>query len=141
MNVKARELGLASTSYVNDTGLDPHDLSYGPNVSTATDLANLLIFIKNNYPEILRITTKPQYNFCDINDYCKIVLNTDKLLENKDFRFRIVGGKTGSTDLALKNLAIVTAPLNGVSLVNIVLGAEDNFKDTISLINKIKIGN
>jgi D-alanyl-D-alanine carboxypeptidase len=90
MNQKARALGLSKTFFVNSTGLDPKDLSSGINVSSVTDLANLLIYIKSKHPEILRISSRPQYNICDINNYCKMVLSTYKLLENKDFRFRII---------------------------------------------------
>ena len=137
MNNKASELGLTNTSFVNVTGLDPAKITGKVNMSTATDLANLLIYIKNNYPEILKITAKPQYNFCDINGYCKMVLSTDKLINDDSFKYKIIGGKTGSTDLALKNLAIIISPINGIYIVNIVLGATDNFADTRSIINNI----
>lgn len=141
MNRKARELGLTNTHYVNVTGLDPQDLSIGANSSTVSDLANLMIYIKNRHPEILRITSKLQYNFCDIDNYCKFVFNTDKLLENKDFRYKIIGGKTGTTDLALRNLILMLDLQEDIFLINVVLGSEDNFKDTTSLINKILIKN
>jgi len=141
MNLKAKEIGLINTNYINVTGLDPTGSSSELNVSTVTDLANLLIYIKNNHPEIFSITAKTAYDFCDIENYCKNVINTNKLLENKDMEFNIIGGKTGSTDLAGKNLALMTKILPGLYLINIVLGSENNFIDTMSLINNIKIIN
>ncbi len=141
MNDKARALGLTQTSYVNVTGLDPAEPTEAMNVSTANDLASLLIYIKNNYPQILRVGLQTEYNFCDINNYCKIVTATNKLLNNKNLQFRIIGGKTGSTDFSQKNLVLLTEIFNDVSLVNIVLGAEDNFSDSLSLINNVKITN
>ena len=142
MNSKAKDLGLTQTSFTNPTGLDPATSSAQlskPNVSSVTDLANLLLYIKNKHPEILKLTTTASYNFCDINNYCKKVVSTDKLLGDKTFKFKIIGGKTGNTDLAGKNLALITEPLNGVFLLNIVLGSADNFADTVSLINNVKI--
>jgi len=139
MNLKAKELGLTKTNYFNVTGLDPDKSSNEVNVSSANDLANLLIYIKNKHPKILELTANPSYGFCDINNYCKTVTSTDKFLNDKDFKFKIVGGKTGSTDLAQKNLALIIEPIDDITIINIVLGAKDNFLDTESLINNITI--
>ena len=141
MNLKARELGLSKTNYFNVTGLDPAKPNLGVNISSPDDLANLLLYIKNKHPEILDFATNPSYNFCDINNFCKTVMSTDKLLTDKDFKFKIVGGKTGSTDLAKKNLALMMRPMDGITIINIVLGAKDNFIDTASLINNVIINN
>lgn len=141
MNLKAGELGLTQTHFTNVTGLDPAASSSQPNVSSVTDLANLLIYIKNKHPEILKITTHGQYNVCATDNFCKMVTSTDKLLGDKEFKYKIIGGKTGNTDLAGKNLALITEPINKVFLINIVLGSTDNFADTIALINNVKIKN
>lgn len=139
MNSKAKELGMDKTYFVNVTGLDPQKPITELNISSPNNLADLIIYIKNKHPEILKLTANPSYNFCDIKNYCKLISSTDKLLTDNDFKFKIIGGKTGSTDLALKNLALLTTPLEGVSLINIVLGSKDNFADTVSLINQIII--
>ena len=141
MNFKAKELNLTQTNFVNVTGLDPQLLTSGLNTSSVSDLANLLIYIKIKHPEILDTTIKPEYNFCDVNNFCKIIINTDKLLASKDLKFKIIGSKTGSTDLAKKNLAIMTEIVDNIFLINIVLGAEDSFTDTLSIINHFKINN
>ena len=141
MNLKAKELGLTQTKFANVTGLDPILPATGINLSTATDLANLLIYIKNNHPEILKITTNTNYIFCDINNYCKDATTTDKLLENNDIQYKIIGGKTGNTDLAGKNLVLMTELTDNMSLINVVLGSENNFTDTVSLINNVKVQN
>lgn len=140
MNTKAEELGLNQTHFSNVTGLDPILPSLGPlNISTANDLAKLMLYIKKYQPKILSITANTSHNFCDINGYCKLVMSTNKLLENKDFRFKIIGGKTGSTDLAGRNLVLLSEISDGLTLLSVVLGAEDNFADTINLINNLKI--
>lgn len=139
MNLTAQKIGLKQTSYMNVTGLDPLDISAGYNASSVNDLANLLIYIKDKHPEIFTLTTKTQYTFCDVNNNCKNIVSTDKLLDGKDLQFQIIGGKTGTTDLAGKNLALVTKLDDGVTLINIVLGSKDNFADSISLINHVRI--
>lgn len=141
MNTKAIELGLTKTNFINVTGLDPVKPSSDLNTSTATDLTKLIIYIRNNQPEIFKLTTKTDYNFCDIANNCKLVINTNKLLSNKDLQFKIIGGKTGSTDLAGKNLALLTEISADIFLINIVLGSENNFNDSLSLINHLKTQN
>jgi len=139
MNNKAQELSLTKTYFVNVTGLDPQKPVVELNISSPNDLANLLIYIKNKHPEILKLTTNATYNFCDVNNYCKIINNTDKLLGDAGFKFKIIGSKTGSTDVALKNLALITTATDNIFLLNIVLGSKDNFLDTQTLINNIII--
>ena len=141
MNSKAQELSMTNTKYVNVTGLDPQNINEGINVSTASDLAKLIIYISKKHPEILKITTNASYNFCDINNVCKIILSTNKILENKDFKYKIIGGKTGTTDLAGKNLILLTEITPNISILSITLGSKDNFTDTLSLINNINIKN
>jgi D-alanyl-D-alanine carboxypeptidase len=139
MNIKAQELGLTKTNYFNVTGLDPIKPDLNANLSSPNDLAKLLVYIKAKHPEILRLTTNATYDFCDINNYCKVINSTDKLLSDESFKYKIIGGKTGSTDLAGKNLALMTSATTSVSIINIVLGAKDHFKDTQALINNIII--
>ncbi len=141
MNSKAKELGLTQTYFVNVTGLDPHDISANLNISTVNDLAQLLIYIRNKHPQILRITSESQYNFCDLNNYCKLITSTDKLLNEKTLQFKIIGGKTGTTDLAGKNLALLTEIYPDLFLLNIVMGSENSFADSATIINNIKIEN
>lgn len=139
MNARAQALNLTKTHFVNITGLDPAKPFLEVNISSPNDLASLLLYIKNNRPEILKPTTNFQYNFCAIDGYCKMATNTDKLLGREDFKLRILGGKTGSTDLAGKNLALMAEIEPGITLINIVLGAKDNFADTVSLINNVMV--
>ncbi len=138
MNNKAVELGMTQTKYFNVTGLDPKTPSSEINISTVSDFAKLLIYIKDKHPEIFKLTAKPEYNFCDINNYCKLVLSTNKLLTDPNFKYKIIGGKTGSTDIALKNLSLVIEIIDGIDVINVVMGSADNFADTLSIINNIE---
>lgn len=137
MNRRAPELGLANTSFTNVTGLDPKKPEIKANISSANDLALLLIYFKKNYPEVLRMTANPEYNFCDINNYCKIINNTNKLLENSNLKFKVIGSKTGSTDLSGKNLVLLTEITENIFLINIILNSTDHFKETQLLISNI----
>lgn len=139
MNDKSAELKMTQTRYVNVTGLDPKTIGQDLNVSTVTDLAILMNYINEKHPEIFKLSSRGRYDFCDISNYCKEIVNTNKLLTDKDFKYKITGSKTGSTDLALKNLAIMISPISHISIINIVLGSEDNFTDTKSLINHLII--
>ena len=139
MNAKARELNLTKTNYFNLTGLDPKKPALNANISSPNDLANLLLYVKKQHPEILKLTENPSYVFCDVNNYCKTITNTDKLLNDNGLKFKIVGSKTGTTDMAGKNLVLMTEPFDGIILINVVLGAKDSFADTKGLINNIII--
>jgi D-alanyl-D-alanine carboxypeptidase len=140
INTKARELDMLHTSFVNSSGLDTKDpVKDGLNVSTVNDLAKLIIYMEDKHPDLLALTRNKEFNFCDTNNFCKVINNTNKLLDLEDFPLDIVAGKTGTTDLALKNLLLLTKLDDDIYIINIVLGSEDNFADTLSLINNIKI--
>ena len=158
MNQLAETLGMTQTNFVNVTGLDTADAgrlsplngvpnrsesrpASAVNVSTVSDLAKLLLYLRDRQPALLALTTKANYNFCDIYAYCRPVMSTNKLLENKEFGYKIIGGKTGSTALAQKNLALLFTLSPDIDVLNIVLGSPDNFSDTLTLISQIKVKN
>jgi len=140
MNKKAAALDLKQTHYVNVTGLDPLIAGLSFNLSSANDLAKIIKYIFKNHSEILQTTKSSQLNFCDSNHMiCKNILSTNQLLTDPEFSYRIIGGKTGQTVLADKNLALIIEPLDGIFLINIVLGSTDSFADTKNIINHLKI--
>jgi D-alanyl-D-alanine endopeptidase (penicillin-binding protein 7) len=139
MNSKAESLGLNSTKFSNVTGLDPKNAGSGVNSSTVSDLANLAYYITKKHPQIFALTTNATYNFCDVENYCKEIKTTNKILEENKMLYNIVGGKTGSTDLAQKNLILIINPVKNISLINIVLGSKDSFADTLFLINNLNV--
>lgn len=138
MNQKASLLNLKNTKFFNVTGLDPVD-NININYSTARDLTTLLMYIWNNYPQIIKMTNNISYNFCDINNFCKEIFNTNKLLSDKNLNLpvKIIASKTGTTDLALKNLIILFEYPEDILMINVVLGSKDNFTDTLSIINNL----
>lgn len=139
MNSQASEIGMKNSVFVNPTGLDgisERDINH----STASDLIKLLIYIRENHPELLE--------FSDITDYTALkadgtshhkLSSTNKLLMDSGFPLKIVGGKTGETLKAEKNLVLLTSsPRPNVWLVLVILGSSDHFADMKTLAHWIE---
>ena len=146
MNGEAQKLGLITTHYDNPAGTDPYSKKEIINYSTAKELLILTQEIINNYPEILEITSLPQYDIKTASgSYNHTAVSTDKFFSDANEKLfcgggpiKILGGKTGSTDLAKKNLILAMESPNGHGyLVTIILSASDNFLETKNLVNWI----
>ena len=146
MNEEAQKLGLITVHYDNPVGIDPSSKKEIINYSTAKELLVLAQEIINNYPEIMEITSLPQYDIKTASgSFNHTAVSTDKFLSDANEKLlcqgeplKILGGKTGSTDLSKKNLLLITETPNKVGrLVTIVLSADDNFKETSQLVNWI----
>jgi D-alanyl-D-alanine carboxypeptidase len=140
MNNEAKKLGLNETSFVNSAGTDPSDINEGANISSARDVAKLLWHIYENHPRIFYITRNLSYHVYDAyGDFHHIASSTNKLLIEKDLSFEIIGGKTGETPMAKKNLTLLIRDEKSDDLfITVVLGSDDNFGDTLKLVENIK---
>lgn len=135
MNSEAEKIGMEDTFFVNPTGLDPEKPETGINQSTAEDLARLIERLLEK-PLVWEILSLPVYSLSGPE-----LINTNRfLLKETD---RIVGGKTGYTDLAGGCLALVTeAPKDKGLIINIILGTngrENRFEEMEKLINWLEI--
>ena len=144
MNEEAQKLGLITVHYDNPVGLDPSSKKEVINYSTAKELLALMKEIIKNYPQILETTSIPQYDIKTTSGgYNHTAISTDKFLSDEGERLlcrgeplKIAGGKTGSTDLAKKNLILVAeSPNNHGYLITVILSANDNFLETKNLVN------
>lgn len=144
MNNEAKNIGIITTHYDNPVGLDPSSKKEIINYSTAKDLLVLTEEIIKNHPRILEMTSIPQYDIkTAFSGYNHTAINTNKFLSDENEKLlclgeplKIVGGKTGSTDLAKKNLILIMESPNGHDyLITIVLSADDNFLETKNLVN------
>lgn len=119
MNMKAREIGMGDTFFVDSTGLSDD------NISTANDLSKLAEYILRNekYSKISEISKIKKIYIPGIGE----IENTNELVgEIPD----IVCSKTGFTTAAKGCLLLVTNnPNNDNYLINIVLGADDRFSE------------
>jgi D-alanyl-D-alanine carboxypeptidase len=141
MNKKSYDLSLTNTFFANPTGLDPLEGRIDLNISTASDIATLVREINTNYRSIFEMGRTISADFCSLDLICHKILNTNQLLSDPEFLYTIIGGKTGQTDLAQRNLALIMEPIDGIFLISIVLGSTDHFATTKTLINSIKIKN
>lgn len=110
MNKKAAELGLASTSFK-----DPSGLSSG-NISTPFDLFNFAKYLKTEKSEVLKITTNRSYN-----NKKHIWFSNNQFLRDDGYE----GGKSGYTDPALQTV---------ISVFSIPLGEDDLHPIAITLL-------
>lgn len=127
MNHRADTLRLTKTSFVNPNGLDPDDPEGLPNLSSARDLAELSVFVKRQHPEIFKILVLPQFG---------PYVNTNEFVRSNGWQTKVLGGKTGQTDLAQGCLILLLqSPKNKGYTVNVILGAGDRFGEMRKLVN------
>ena len=132
MNKRAKDLGMKNTHFVNCNGLDAEG-----HLTTARDIALMSKELITTYPQIFdycniwmeNITHKTQKGESEFG-----LTNTNKLIRQYEYA---TGLKTGSTGKA-KFCVSATAEKNGVSLIAVIMGAEDSkarFKDAVTLLN------
>lgn len=103
MNDKAKEIGLKDTIFLNETGLDVN-ISISGAYSSAYDMGKLLLYIISNDPEMIYATAKEDSVFISESNIKHFARNTNISLNNIP---TLIGSKTGFTDLAGGNLAII----------------------------------
>ncbi len=128
MNLYAKRIGLENTSFVNSTGLNQGE----DNLSTAKEVALLIHFINENYPEIIEITGKEKETIRRTDgSFRHTSINTNILLSEYD---NIIGGKTGWTSSAKECLAIIISLDDGY-IINVILGSDNRFEEMRKLIS------
>ena len=128
MNMRAKEMELENTNYVNCTGL-PADNQYSCALDVAKILKNVLSYEK--YHEYSTIWLE---DFQHPSGRTTEMTNTNRLSK---FYEGCIGGKTGSTNEAGYCLA-VGAKRNNLSLIAVTLGAnttKERFKSASDLLN------
>ena len=132
MNDLARSLRLTKTYFLNVSGLDESTTQSGA-YGSARDVAILFAYAASTSRETFAATTQPSFSLMSINGAKARAVNTDKAL---DAIPHLIMGKTGYTDLAGGNLAIVFEPVPGHSGVAVVLGSTEQgrFEDMKKLI-------
>ncbi len=135
MNLKAKEIGLKNTSFINPTGLDGFE-----NYSTSEDLVKFAHYLIENYPQIFEITKKQSYEVLnpDSSLHHFISENTNKLLGEIP---GIIGGKTGFTDEAGGCILLILRGEDGSCFLNVILGtksSESRFQEMKKLVDFCK---
>jgi len=138
MNQKAKELNLTNTHFFNVTDTETKEGSEEMNYSTPLDIAKLLKYIFENKKDIFSILAKNTYHITNIHHTLQITINTtNKLLDNQDVPFRVLGGSDSQPLQAKSNLALVSqAPQEG-QIISVILGSKNNFLEMLQLLQFI----
>ena len=119
MNDISRTIGLTQTSVANEHGLDVSDEESGAQGS-AKDMALLLSYAWKNYPGIFQTTAGSTVPTHSIDGMLHVAKNTNPLVNNIP---GLLASKTGFTELAGGNVAVITSPgLEGPFAI-VVLGS------------------
>lgn len=115
MNVRAQELGMKNTNFVNTNGLDDSEDSQS-HLTSARDIALMSCELMNNFPEITEYTT---IWMDSIRNGEFGLTNTNRLIR---FYKDATGLKTGSTSKAGFCIS-ATAMRDGMHLVAVIMGS------------------
>jgi len=121
MNLKAAELHLGSSQFVNATGLA---YDYGQNEMTARDVGMLAYHLINDFPDIVSLTAEP---YVQLSSTKERVPNTNLMLQANNKQMRVMGLdglKTGFTDDA-GYCFTGTAKRGDKRLISVVMGTEN----------------
>ena len=132
MNIRAKELGMHDTNFINCCGLDADG-----HVSSAYDIAIMSKELMGRFPEITKYTTTWIDSMTHVtkNGASEFGLtNTNKLIRQYE---GITGLKTGSTSKAMYCLT-ATATRNNIDMIAVILAAPDTktrFKEASTLLS------
>ena len=134
MNSKARQIGMRNSYFINATGLDLKDGRSG-GYSNAYETALLLAYALERYPEILESTTHSSIDIASLSNIRHKASNTNNGIRNIS---GLVGSKTGFTEMAGGNLAIIIDGGLGRPFVIVALGSsiEGRINDVTSMAQK-----
>ncbi len=131
MNTAAAGLALSQTIFFTSDGTDQQLASSTKvNVSSAEDVARLIVQLYQKAPGILQVTTLPRVEVSDVTG-TKVftAYSTNKLLSMFTDGFTLLGGKTGTTSNTVRHLVLLFKDLKGDLYVAVILDSQDNFKD------------
>lgn len=132
MNEKAKMLGLSSMQFYNPTGLD-ESLTKSGAYGSASDVAKLFAYTLQNHPEVFGATRYASFTTSSLDGLKHTAINTDEEINNIP---GIIGSKTGYTDMAGGNLAVVYDAGVNYPIVVVVLGStyDGRFADVTALV-------
>lgn len=130
MNQKAQTLKLGQTYFLNSSGLDFSKNAAGA-YGSAKDIATLLLYAVKNHPSLMEVTRMEK-----INIESRELKNTNLIINEIP---GLIAGKTGYSNLAGGNLAIIADKGYGHPIIIVVLGStfDGRFNDVKTLYNLI----
>lgn len=138
MQKEAENLEMRETIFTNLTGLDPAENEQG-NYSTAEDLTKLALHLLKKYPQVFDILEQQELDlYTREGVFHHTMRNTNPLLHYAEWPTKILGGKTGSTPQAKESLLLLLeSPDRKGYIINIILGSDDRFTATRTLLRWI----
>ncbi len=132
MNETAQTLHLERTSFSNETGLDI-SVSDNGGYGSAQDIATLLKYAYDKYPDLFGPTTYPQITTSSASGTSHTLKNTDTITGSVA---SLLASKTGYTKIAGGNLAILFDVRPNEPVIAVVLGStrEGRFDDMETLV-------
>jgi D-alanyl-D-alanine carboxypeptidase len=136
MNVKSKQIGLNSFSFTSPSGLDAGSVPGGS--GSAHDVAKLFEYILRHHSSLLQYTAQPEVTVTSKQHIAHHVANTNEIAAVTP---GIIGGKTGYTDMAGGNLAIIVDIGIQQPVVIVALGStrEQRFTDVQALLAATKL--
>lgn len=133
MNEKAAQIGLTSTYFLNESGLDVASLTSGAHGS-ARDMAMLFEYVFRKHPDLFTATAYKNLSLRSESNIVHHVANTNQGVERAS---GMIGSKTGYTDLAGGNLVVVVDIGIDHPIIIAVLGStyDGRFADVEALIS------
>jgi D-alanyl-D-alanine carboxypeptidase len=135
MNIEAKKLGMTNTYFINATGLDLNK-DYSGSYGSAIDVAKMFGYIIKSYPTIITDTAKPIATYISADKKRHVAINTNKIVAALP---GLRASKTGYTDIADGNLAVVIDAGVNQPYAIVVLGSTENgrFRDVDKLVKAL----
>ncbi|MDB5188140.1 MAG: serine-type D-Ala-D-Ala carboxypeptidase D-alanyl-D-alanine carboxypeptidase [Candidatus Kaiserbacteria bacterium] len=136
MNMLAKRLGMTSTVFYNPHGLDI-DATHAGSYGSARDVAKMFVYAASTSRNLFAGTAEDSLSLTSVDGTHITIHNTDQALGAIP---GVIMGKTGLTDLAGGNLAVVfdlgpgTTPIVAVVLGSTESGRFDDMKKILSAI-------
>lgn len=132
MNQLSKKIGMKNTYFLNPTGLDELNTNKPGATGSAKDITILFEHVLKNNPELFESTNKTDFETISKEGYVHDTYNTNKIINKLP---NALASKTGYTDLAGGNLAVVINPSLNNPIVIVVLGSskEGRFRDVSRL--------
>lgn len=136
MNAFADQIGMRNSFFLNETGLDKNEELAGA-FGTAEDVAILFEYALTNYSDIFEATRETNLVKYSESGLLHKAKNTNEIVGELP---NLLGSKTGYTDIAGGNLAVIIDPGLNTPVVLVVLGStqEGRFTDIKTLSNKVQ---
>lgn len=136
MNAKAKQIGMNQSVFYNPTGLDETSELAGA-YSTARDVLKLFDFLFANYPFLIKESALGEKSLTSFSGVNHTAVNTNLLANTLP---NLIASKTGFTDLAGGNLAVIVEPIQNHPVIIVVLGSskDGRFSDVLTLHDRSK---